>query len=87
MCNGTVVKSKRKDRITVVSKKGCMSIHEVLYVLDLTQNLLSVGQFIDLCLAAYFEGGWCKICDKIENKRELKVNVRMEKNRNFPLTH
>jgi hypothetical protein len=43
MGNGVVVKSKDKNMIAVNIKKGRMLIHDVLFVLKLAQNLLSIG--------------------------------------------
>jgi hypothetical protein len=43
MGNGAIMKSKGKRMIAMTSKKGRMLIHDVLFVLDLAQNLLGVG--------------------------------------------
>jgi GAG-pre-integrase domain len=58
----------------------------VLLVLDLVQNLLSVGQLIDHGHAIHFESVMCKIYDKVDNKRGLMTVVNMERNINFSLT-
>jgi len=86
MGNGAVVKSKGKGTIAVNSKKGRILIHDVLFVPELAQNLLSVGQLIEHGHAVHFEGKTCKIYDKLEKKRELMVTVCMERHRNFPLS-
>jgi GAG-pre-integrase domain len=86
MCNGAVMKSKGKRTIAVTSKKGRMLIHDVLFVPDLAQNLLGVGQLIEHGHTVHFEGVTCKIYDKVENKRELMAVVYMKWNRKFSLT-
>jgi hypothetical protein len=85
MGNGKVVKSKGKDTIVVNSKKGKILNHDVLVVLELVQNLLSIGQLIEYDHAVHFEGETCKIYDKLK-KKELMVTVHMERHQNFPLT-
>jgi hypothetical protein len=78
MDNGAVVKSKDKSMIAVNFKKCRMLIHDVLFVLKLAQNLLSIGQLIEYGHAIHFERETCKIYDKLENQRELMVTVHME---------
>ena len=45
--NGALVEVKGKGYIGVQTKKGARCICEVLYVLDLDQNFLGVGQLVE----------------------------------------
>jgi hypothetical protein len=78
MGNGAVVKSKDKSMIAINFKKGRMLIDDVLFVLKLAQNLLSIGQLIEHGHAIHFERETCTIYDKLENQRELMVTMHME---------
>ncbi|XP_047335793.1 uncharacterized protein LOC124939357 [Impatiens glandulifera] len=84
MGNGAVVKSNGRGTIAVDSKTSKLLIHDVLFVPDLAQNLLSVGQLMQNNHALYFDDDYCKIFDK-KNNIELIAVVKMERNRNFPL--
>ena len=57
-------------------------IHDVLYVPDLEENLLSVGQLMENGYSLVFRDNNCKIYDKIEPNQVI-VEVKMIK-RNFP---
>ena len=58
-------------------------IHDVLYVPDLEENLLSVDQLMENGYSLVFRDNYCKIYDKIEQNQVI-VKVKMIK-RNFPL--
>ncbi|KAL5727667.1 hypothetical protein ACHQM5_000836 [Ranunculus cassubicifolius] len=84
MGNGAaLVKAKAKGTISVETKKGTKDIQDVLLVPDLAQNLLSVGQLLEHGYVVHFEDLSCKIYD--QRRREV-ANIKMEKNRSFPLT-
>ena len=70
--------------IGVQTKRGKKFIHEVLFVPDLEQNLLSLGQLLEHDYALKFDNGECSIYDKRDG-RQLVVNIHMEKNRSFPI--
>ncbi|TXG67654.1 hypothetical protein EZV62_008929 [Acer yangbiense] len=65
--NGAIVESKGKGRISVETKKGTKYVNDVLFVPELNQNLLSVGQLVENGYRLHFEDGGCTIFDK---KRE-----------------
>jgi hypothetical protein len=50
MENGTVVDVKGKNNVGVETKKGLKKIHEVLFVPELDQNLLSIGQLCNMIM-------------------------------------
>ncbi|CAL9020712.1 unnamed protein product, partial [Prunus brigantina] len=84
MGNGAIVEAKGKGRIAVKTKKGLKQIHDVLLVLKLSQNLLSVGQLVENGYRLVFQDGACIIYDK--NAVEMVIaRVKMERNRNFPI--
>ena len=83
MGNGALVDAKGKGNISI-NMKGCgKQIHDVLYVSDLEENLLSVGQLMENDYSLVFRDNYCKIYDKIESN-QVVVEVKMIK-RNFPL--
>ena len=73
----------RKGTI-VVKTKNCSSklIREVFYVLELAQNLSSVGQLIKKGYMVKFENK-CQIYDK--NKGQIITTVKLIPNKIFPL--
>ena len=58
-------------------------IHDVLYVPNLEENFLSVGQLMKNGYSLVFRYNYCRIYDKIEPNQVI-VEVKMIK-RNFPL--
>ena len=58
-------------------------IHDVLYVPDLEENVLSVGKLMENGYSLVFRDNYCKIYDKIEPNQVI-VEVEMIK-RKFPL--
>ena len=85
MGNGAVVQAKGKGTIAVETKKGTRYISDVLLVPDLEQNLLSVGQMIEHGYVVHFENDSCMIYEKGGSKQVI-ANIKMVKNRSFPLT-
>ncbi|XP_049375587.1 uncharacterized protein LOC125840652 [Solanum verrucosum] len=83
MGNGVLVDAKSKGTISINIKGSGKQIHNVLYVLDLEENLLSVGQFMENGYSFVFRDNYCKIYDKFEPNQVI-VEVEMTK-RKFPL--
>ena len=53
----------------MINIKGCgKQIHDVLYVPDLEENLLSVDQLMENGYSLVFRDNYCRIYDKIESK-------------------
>ena len=84
MGNGVIVQAQGLGTIGVQTKRGKKFIDEVLFVPDLEQNLLSLGQLLEHDYALNFDNGECSIYDKRDG-RQLVVNIHMEKNRSFPI--
>ena len=79
--NGALVDVKGKGTIRVQTKKGSRFIRGVLYMPDLDQSLLSVGQLVENGYSLHFEDGSCTIVDKEKDKLVL-AKLKME-NRSF----
>ncbi|XP_026417131.1 uncharacterized protein LOC113312607 [Papaver somniferum] len=70
MGDGNMVQANGRGTICVQTINGEKYIRDVLYVTDLEQNFLSVGQLVKLGYAVHFEDGYCTIYDKKhKNKR------------------
>ncbi|XP_038987029.1 uncharacterized protein LOC120112232 [Phoenix dactylifera] len=69
--NGALVEVKGKGTIGVQSKRGAEHIHDVLFVPDLDQSLLSVGQLVEHGYSIHFEDGECIIFDNKQKKQVL----------------
>nr|GEV56057.1 retrovirus-related Pol polyprotein from transposon TNT 1-94 [Tanacetum cinerariifolium] len=82
MGNGAVVQVKEKGKIPVKTKTSIKYLHDVLLVPDLTQNLLSVGQFVEHGYCVIFEGKGCSIYNKGRN-RELMQKIITGRNRSY----
>ncbi|TXG53906.1 hypothetical protein EZV62_019162 [Acer yangbiense] len=82
--NGAIVESKGKGGISVETKKGTKYVNDVLFVPELNQNLLSVGQLVENGYRLHFEDGGCTIFDKKE-KDLVIAYVQMKRNRNFSI--
>ena len=68
MGNGTLVDAKCKGTISI-NMKGCgKQIHDVIYVPDLEENLLSVGQLMENGYSLLFKDNYSRIYDKLESK-------------------
>jgi hypothetical protein len=85
MRNGVVVDIKGKGSIGVETKRGLKKICDVLLVLELDQNLLSVGQLLEHDYALHSKGHRCTIDDEWKEKLIL-AEVKMASNKSFPLT-
>ncbi|KAH9707133.1 hypothetical protein KPL70_012460 [Citrus sinensis] len=82
--DGKMQKVVGKGTIAVHTKGGNKKlISDVLYVPNLTQNLLSVEQLIQKGFSIYFDDEKCKIIDKTNN--HTVAVVEMSKNKVFPL--
>ena len=55
MGNGTLVDTKGKGTISINMKGSSKQIHDVLYLLDLEENFLSVGQLMKLIILLCLE--------------------------------
>jgi hypothetical protein len=82
MENDALVQAKGKGNIAVHMKMGSRVIKDVLLVLDLKQNLLSVRATCSNYYAIHFEKHGCKIIDR---HGQLSASIGMEENRNFAL--
>ena len=69
--NGALVDVKGKGTIGVQTKKDSRFIRGVLYMPDLNQNLLSVGQLVENGYSLHFEDYNCTIFDKEKDKLVL----------------
>ncbi|KAK2412543.1 hypothetical protein QL285_047724 [Trifolium repens] len=81
--NGEHVEVKGKGSIGVTTKQGSKVIHDTLYVPELDENLLSIGQLLEHGYSLNFENRECRIFDS--NRRNVVV-VKMTSNRSFPLS-
>ncbi|XP_071913903.1 uncharacterized protein [Coffea arabica] len=64
MGNGVIVQAQGLGTIGVQIRQGMKFIHDVLFVLDLDQNLLSLGQLLEHKYALNFDDYECCIYDK-----------------------
>ena len=69
--------------ISVMTKFGRKLIHNVTYVPDLAQNLLSLGQLMRKGYYVVFDNYGCMIYDK--RNRNLLYSVKMTENKMFPI--
>ncbi|KAF7839956.1 Retrovirus-related Pol polyprotein from transposon TNT 1-94 [Senna tora] len=79
--NGEVMQSQGKGSVTVATRQGTRTIHNVLFVPGLSQNLLSVAQMISHGYTVMFKK---KICFIYDLKGKLLAEVEMTNN-TFPL--
>jgi hypothetical protein len=68
MGNGSVVYVKGKDNVGVETKRGLKKIRKVLFVPELDQNLLNIGQLMEYNYVLHFEGRTCIVYDKGREK-------------------
>ncbi|KAB5515991.1 hypothetical protein DKX38_026639 [Salix brachista] len=80
--NGDYISVEGKGTITITSSSGVKLISDVLYVPEINQNLLSVGQLIERGLKVVFEDGCCQVFDA--NREEI-LKVKM-KGKSFSFT-
>ena len=73
--NGDYISVKERGTITITSTAGTKTISDVLYIPEINQNLLSIGQLIEKGFKVIFEDSFCHILDA--NSEEI-LNVRMK---------
>ncbi|KAA8519315.1 hypothetical protein F0562_013571 [Nyssa sinensis] len=73
--NGDFISVKGKGTITISSSAGPKKISDVLYVPEIDQNLLSVGQLIKKGFKVIFEDSFCYIFD-ITGQEILRVRMK-----------
>ncbi|KAL0559650.1 hypothetical protein IC582_000013 [Cucumis melo] len=73
--NGDYISVKGKGTIAIASCKGTKHIQDVLFVPDINQNLLSVGQLIEKGFKVTFENEYCLIKDAA-NQDIFKVKMK-----------
>jgi hypothetical protein len=66
--NGDCIAAKGKGTIAITINSGTKTIFDVLYVPDIDQNLLSVGQLIEKGMKVVFENQSCYIFDAAGQK-------------------
>lgn len=83
MRNKALVDAKNKSTISISIKYSGKEIHDVLFVPNLEENLLSVAHLLKNGYSLVFRDNYCKIYDNIESNKVI-VEVKMIK-RNIPL--
>jgi hypothetical protein len=73
--NGDYISVKGKGTIAIATNSGTKTILDVLYVPDIDQNLLSVGQLIEKGFKVTFEDQCCLIYDAAGQKI-LQIKMR-----------
>jgi hypothetical protein len=81
--NGDYISAKGKGTITIATNSGTETISDVLYVPDIDQNLLSVGQLIEKGFKVTFEDQCCLIYDAARQKI-LQIKMRGKSFSFFP---
>ena len=66
--NGGYVDVKRRDTIVVKTNSGIKLISNMLFVPDISQNLLSVGQMLEKQYSLQFKDNQCIIFDPYGEK-------------------
>ena len=66
--NGGYVDVKGRGRISVKTNSGIKLISNVLFVPDISQNLLSIGQMLEKQYSLQFKDNWCIIFDPYGEK-------------------
>ena len=61
--NGEYIPVKGKRTVAIKSQTGLKLIYDVLFVPDINQNLLNVGQLVEKGFKVYFEDRNCIIKD------------------------
>ncbi|XP_043805248.1 uncharacterized protein LOC122721479 [Manihot esculenta] len=79
--NGEYIAAEEKGTVAIETLKGTKFIREVLFVPDVSQNLLSVGQLLENGFKLFFESNHCLIKN---SKDEDIFRVRM-KGKSFAL--
>ena len=73
--DGTYIPAKGKGTIVITTNSGTKTISDVLYVPDIDQNLLSVGQLVEKGFDLLFGKGHCVIYDAV-GEQILHVKMR-----------
>ncbi|KAL5758543.1 hypothetical protein ACOSP7_021154 [Xanthoceras sorbifolium] len=73
--NGGYISAKGKGTIEITTSSSTKTISDVLYVPDINQNLLSVGQLIEKGFKISFENSYCHIYDAA-GQEILQVKMR-----------
>jgi transposase InsO family protein len=73
--NGGYISAKGKGTVVISTSSGIKTISDVLYVPDIDQNLLSVGQLIERGFKVSFENQLCLIFDTT-GREILRVKMR-----------
>ncbi|XP_074342450.1 uncharacterized protein LOC141680013 [Apium graveolens] len=73
--NGVYIAAKGRGTIAITTISCTKTISDVLYVPDIDQNLLSVGQLIEKGLKVSFESGHCLVFDAT-GREILRVKMR-----------
>ena len=73
--NGEYISIKDKRTMAIKSLSNLKYNIDVLYMLDIDQNLLSVGQLIEKSFKVIFEDKWCMIKDA-KGRDVFKVKMR-----------
>ncbi|XP_042391858.1 uncharacterized protein LOC121982918 [Zingiber officinale] len=82
--DGKALKIIGKSAVSIQTKEGKDNIiKDVLYVPELTQNLLSVGQLLQKNYKVEFNNDHCVIIDK--QKKLTMARIKMSQNKVFPL--
>ena len=76
-----MIQVEGKGKVAVHTKNGMRYLHNVYFIPDLTQNLLSIGQLMDSGYSIVFERKTCVI----KSKNQVLVEVNMAINKLFPL--
>ncbi|GLT43009.1 hypothetical protein SLA2020_169860 [Shorea laevis] len=79
--NGDVVEVKGKGVVGVQTPTGTKLIHDVLYVPDISQSLISVGQLLENKFALHFHDNMCDVADE---SGVILFSVKMS-DRSFPV--
>ncbi|GLU17722.1 hypothetical protein SLE2022_340780 [Rubroshorea leprosula] len=79
--NGDVVEVKGKGVVGVQTPAGTKLIYDVLYVPDISQNLISVGQLLENKFALHF---YDNMCDVVDESGVILFSVKMS-DRSFPV--
>ena len=90
--NGEYISVKGKWTVAIESLSGLKYITDVLYVPDIDQNLLNVGELIEKGFKVIFEDKWCMIKDakggdifKVKMKvKNFVLNLMEEEQMAFP---
>lgn len=72
-----------KGRVVVQSSSNRQMLHDVYFIPQLSQNLLSIGQMMDNGYTIIFEGDNCRIVDAASN--QIMSTIKKTQNNLFPM--